>query len=923
MRKDVRAVALALTLSLMLVGGCTRQHYTDAEHVQRAKDFQAKGDLRASAIELKNALQKNPKNSEARMLLGEIYLDSALGDAAEKELLRAKDLGVGGEPLLLDLGRAYNLQGKFQDALAILQIGPQTSPNNRARFQQIRADALMGLKRNADGCALYQEAISSNPKLAQAYWGLAHCAAINGDIAKSRAELDRALEADPSNVDTLMLIGDLERLRRNVKEAEQAYTQALKINPILATGLTGRALIYIDQKRLDAAMKDIDTLRRAAPDDYRVGYLQALVDFRKGQYPAALDALQQSLKLAPDFAASALVLGLVQHKLGQLEQAETNLSRFLAADPGNLLARKELVSVLLSRDKTEAAFALLAPALKLLPDDPEFLALMGSAYMKQKEYAKATTYFAKATAINNASANLRTDLGISRMVSGDNAQAMNDLTVAALMDPAQYRADIMLALAYLGRKEYSKMGEVLDRIEKKQPNNPITYNLWGALYNAENKAQAARQAYEKSLVLDPAYFPSAMNLANMDLADNHPEQAKKRYQAILAKDKNNLQAYLALAQLAAQEKNEKEYLGLLEKAMRANPNEVQPILLLARYYLQTGKPQRALALAHEAQAANRNSAAALELLGAVELAVGERDNALASFSQAANLAPNTPEIYLQMGGAQISMGRTSDARASLQKALALKPNYLEAMVALASLELGAQRPSDALRVAQSIEQAYPKLAVGYAFEGDAAMQNRQAANAIKAYSLALTLNPDGVLAAKLHQAQTLNGNRKDADLKLTAWLEAHPDDAAARLYLANVYLKEANPPGAVAQLNAILAKNPNNIAALNGMALAKLAAGDGAGALQPALRANQGAPNNPALLTTLARVYLQLNQAAKALPLLENALKRVQDPDVRYFYALSLIQNGDKARGKEELTSLLNEGRPFAEEGAARKLLSQ
>jgi hypothetical protein len=39
---------------------------TDVEHVQRAREHQAKQELPASIIELKNALQKNPENSDAR-----------------------------------------------------------------------------------------------------------------------------------------------------------------------------------------------------------------------------------------------------------------------------------------------------------------------------------------------------------------------------------------------------------------------------------------------------------------------------------------------------------------------------------------------------------------------------------------------------------------------------------------------------------------------------------------------------------------------------------------------------------------------------------------------------------------------------------------------------------------------------------------
>ena len=55
---STKRIVFTLCLALLLgLGGCERlRNYTDQEHVQRAKDFQAKGDYKAAGIELKNAL---------------------------------------------------------------------------------------------------------------------------------------------------------------------------------------------------------------------------------------------------------------------------------------------------------------------------------------------------------------------------------------------------------------------------------------------------------------------------------------------------------------------------------------------------------------------------------------------------------------------------------------------------------------------------------------------------------------------------------------------------------------------------------------------------------------------------------------------------------------------------------------------------
>ena len=79
-RKDRWVCALAVSAALLSFGGCDRVGGdTEQAHLQRAKDFKAEGKLQSSVIELKNTLQKNRDNAEARWLLGAIYVD--LGQA--------------------------------------------------------------------------------------------------------------------------------------------------------------------------------------------------------------------------------------------------------------------------------------------------------------------------------------------------------------------------------------------------------------------------------------------------------------------------------------------------------------------------------------------------------------------------------------------------------------------------------------------------------------------------------------------------------------------------------------------------------------------------------------------------------------------------------------------------------------------------
>src|SRR5438105_11931405 len=91
---------LLILACLLTVGACDQtKRYTDQDYVQRANEFAAQGKLESAVIEFKNALRKNPKNSEARLRLGEIYSDLGLGEQAERELNKAKEGGIDAEAL--------------------------------------------------------------------------------------------------------------------------------------------------------------------------------------------------------------------------------------------------------------------------------------------------------------------------------------------------------------------------------------------------------------------------------------------------------------------------------------------------------------------------------------------------------------------------------------------------------------------------------------------------------------------------------------------------------------------------------------------------------------------------------------------------------------------------------------------------------
>src|SRR4051812_41933683 len=92
------------------LGGCSNK--TPDGLVLSAKAYLAKNDLNAGIIELKSALQLDPKLPEARFLLGKALLDRDDPAGAEIELRKASQLKHPDDAVLPHLAKALLLQGK-------------------------------------------------------------------------------------------------------------------------------------------------------------------------------------------------------------------------------------------------------------------------------------------------------------------------------------------------------------------------------------------------------------------------------------------------------------------------------------------------------------------------------------------------------------------------------------------------------------------------------------------------------------------------------------------------------------------------------------------------------------------------------------------------------------------------------------------
>src|SRR5580700_7628587 len=121
-------------------------------------------------------------------------------------------------------------------------------------------------------------------------------------LKKSIEEYKKITELDPKDVDSLLMLGRLQKVAQNSVEAQNAYKKALEIDPDSEDALTGLAMVYAD---LGDSTSAADLLKKLATKNPTPRSLQALAAAyeQMHEYALAAETLKLTLELSPPNAA--------------------------------------------------------------------------------------------------------------------------------------------------------------------------------------------------------------------------------------------------------------------------------------------------------------------------------------------------------------------------------------------------------------------------------------------------------------------------------------------------------------------------------------------------------------------------------------------------------------------------------------------
>ena len=255
-------VVLVVLPALGWFGWKFYEHGPSAQnHYELALAHEARGDLQSASIELKNTLKKQPANAQARLRLGQIYLELGNPAAAQKELEQARGLEEAAEEVELGLLRVKLLQLDFDAVLA----GLESLSSRRSPALLLKGDVMLALRRIPQAGAAYEALLAIDSEHIDALLGMARVLMARDDVEAADRRLSDALRISETNFRTWTTKGDIASARQDHEQAKVAYERALELRggDVGARVSLTRALLELGQT--EEADRYLSKLYKAFP----------------------------------------------------------------------------------------------------------------------------------------------------------------------------------------------------------------------------------------------------------------------------------------------------------------------------------------------------------------------------------------------------------------------------------------------------------------------------------------------------------------------------------------------------------------------------------------------------------------------------------------------------------------------------------
>src|SRR5437773_3351525 len=465
---------------------------------------------------------------------------------------------------------------------------------------------------------------------------------------------------------------------------------------------------------------------------------------------------------------------------------------------------------------------------------------MGRAADARKE---AMTVFEKAP-----------DTGQALFILIDTAQKSEDVaaTEQELQKfPHHDNADYYLASAGIAGKKSDLAGAeaAVQRAAAADPNLPAVHSALGTLYLIKKGVEKAGAEFEKAATLSPPRSGEKLKFAQFKVQTGASAEAKAFLEKLTKQTPDLLPAWSMLAKIANSEKKYDESIQLLQNVLSRDPENLDARLVQAETWLLKQETKKAVDSLENLDRTYPNSPIIKYTLARSYLANNSPKQAMDELDETVRLNPGFADALLLRSELQLRDGNAQVTVEPLQALLKARPDLATAPWLLAEAVRMLGRSDEAAALIREQIKKSPKAAASYFLLGAILKQQNKPLEARQAFEKAAELAPEN--PSSLEQLVNLDIDAKAyaaGHQRVNQLLQKQPNSAAAyylqrKLYVAEgkfdvaqtallkaidldpnftraydllvpIYGRANKLPEALNEMNAVLAKKPNDVRAL-------------------------------------------------------------------------------------------------------------
>src|SRR5437763_2335656 len=633
--------------------------------------------------------------------------------------------------------------------------------------------------------------------------------------------------------------------------------------------------------------------------------------------------LIKALELAPNDTGSRLNLARVYLGVGRISDARKEAMTILEKAPGNGEALLALVDTSRTPEEMSATDEQMA---KFPQKDCAYYDLAAAAIAaKKSDLSTAEAALQRAVAADPNFAAAHSALAGLYLARKDNEKAGLELEKAAKLAKARSPETVRFAQFKVQNGAAEEAKAFLANVTKQAPDFLPAWPILGRIANNEKKYDDALKLIENALSRDQANIEARVLQAESWIAKGQTKKAVDSIENLDRAFPGSPVIKYALPRMYAQTNNLSQAITTADQVVNLSPRFADAILLRAELHLKNGDAQSVVDSLSAVVKQSPGLVPAELMLAEAYRALGRLDDAIGVVREEIGRSPQNAASYFMLGVILQQQNKINEAREALEKAAQLAPDNPSSFEHLVDLDIaGKNYPAGHRRVDEFLRKQ-PNSAAGYYMRGKLYVAEEKFDLAQTALLKAIDLDSNLISAYDLLTPTCLRANKLPEALnQMNAVLAKNPNDLRALLMTGMIYSQKKEFNKARDAYEKVVAASPDFVPALNNLAYIyaeKLNDLKRAGEL--AQKARSIAPTNPSVLDTLGWITYKQGGYQQAADLLgQSVAKSPDNAEIQFHLGMADYMMGRTDAARAALEKAVGSATEFDGKDEARRRLA-